>query len=194
MESVPPGATVYIDGKKRGVTPLTLENKEKPGEHSLRWELKGFEPLEKKVVAAIGARTLVKHSLAPLAKETSPDEDAITDDPSTTKDPESEPDTKDNPTESQETIGGITPGATSVEDDAGGLPILTFSGVGVAASGAAIMSPAGMVYATLYLLRQNLCDPSLDGCQAKVEESEHQSHLDRVNHSTKTWKSTGPLS
>lgn len=45
FDSDPPGATVYIDGVPRGVTPLELELPENEGSYTLRIARDGYEPI-----------------------------------------------------------------------------------------------------------------------------------------------------
>jgi hypothetical protein len=46
--SEPSGAVVYVDSRRRGTTPLTIEDIE-PGEHSVRTEHPGYSPLRRTV-------------------------------------------------------------------------------------------------------------------------------------------------
>jgi len=58
VETVPPGATVEVDGAVRGTTPVTLALK--PGEYRLAVRLAGFRPVEEAV--AVAAESEVQRS------------------------------------------------------------------------------------------------------------------------------------
>ncbi len=51
INSYPSEAAVYIDGKNRGYTPLTIKN-EKPGTYKLKLEKYGYEKFEKKITVS----------------------------------------------------------------------------------------------------------------------------------------------
>ncbi|OCC15325.1 Polysaccharide deacetylase, caspase activity [Dissulfuribacter thermophilus] len=57
--SVPSGAMVYVDGERRGVTPLTVSGL-KPGVVSVRVEKEGYIATEKQVRVKPGRRTVLK--------------------------------------------------------------------------------------------------------------------------------------
>jgi hypothetical protein len=60
----PPGATVFIDGKPVGQTPLVLQAIE-PGDHGIRLEQKGFRSWVSSVRITRGERSRVTASLEP---------------------------------------------------------------------------------------------------------------------------------
>ena len=62
IESRPPGATVFVDGRRIGTTPLSLPDSS-PGTHRIRLEMEGFSPWVTTAVVQAGARTRVAASL-----------------------------------------------------------------------------------------------------------------------------------
>ena len=67
ISSIPQGAIVYIDGVKKGITPITLENI-KAGSHKVRLELPGYKTQEENVYIPEGKITNVVYSLIPVTK------------------------------------------------------------------------------------------------------------------------------
>jgi len=55
VETTPPGAKVFLDGTLRGETPLTLPDVPQ-GEHRLRIELRGYEPVERPITLTRAGR------------------------------------------------------------------------------------------------------------------------------------------
>ena len=53
MDSRPRGATVFVDGRRIGVTPLRMPEAS-PGSHAVRLELAGYKPLATTLVVAAG--------------------------------------------------------------------------------------------------------------------------------------------
>jgi len=62
VESRPPGASVYLDGRRIGTTPLVLESAP-TGSHALRLELDGYRRWTSSVRVAAGERNRVTASL-----------------------------------------------------------------------------------------------------------------------------------
>ncbi len=73
---LPEGAQVFVDGLRSGVTPVSIALL--PGEHAVRVEMDGYQPLEATVTLSSDGRTVISEELvqkAPanqLAPETSP--------------------------------------------------------------------------------------------------------------------------
>ncbi len=67
VETTPEGATVYLNGKKEGVTPLTVENLD-AGDYVLKIEKDGFAPYEEKITVSKGET--VKRNIALKKAET----------------------------------------------------------------------------------------------------------------------------
>ncbi len=65
ISSIPQGAAVFLDGIRKGITPITLENIKK-GAHKIRLELTGYETLEENVYVPEGQITQVMYSLVPI--------------------------------------------------------------------------------------------------------------------------------
>jgi hypothetical protein len=63
--SFPAGASVYLDGNQKGVTPLAVSGLD-PGEYTLIIENDGYAPYEKKVSINTGKRTMITIALEPL--------------------------------------------------------------------------------------------------------------------------------
>ena len=68
VDSRPPGAAVFIDGRRAGVTPLTMTIA--PGPHTVRMEHAGYRPGTTRVVVKAGERGRVAARL-----EGGPDEE-----------------------------------------------------------------------------------------------------------------------
>ena len=64
VEVVPPGSTIYVDGMRSGRTPATLTLR--PGQHTIRVEQDGFEPLVETVNLAPDDEAAVSGELVPL--------------------------------------------------------------------------------------------------------------------------------
>ena len=64
VRSEPAGATVFIDGEKVGVTPLSTQVL--PGERTIRMELAAYHPLEKKEQIPVRGKTQVTGALGKL--------------------------------------------------------------------------------------------------------------------------------
>lgn len=64
--SIPQGAIIYVDNERRGKAPLTLDNLA-PGEHRVRAELPGHEPLPRTVELKQGKRTSEEFRLERIA-------------------------------------------------------------------------------------------------------------------------------
>jgi hypothetical protein len=64
VESRPTGATVFVDGKRIGTTPLSLPSVA-IGAHAVRLELKGFRPWSASVRVTAGEKNRVAASLEP---------------------------------------------------------------------------------------------------------------------------------
>ncbi len=64
---LPDGTQIFVDGKKRGVTPLNSSLRVMPGSHELKLFKPGFETLERRVVAQAGSPTIVNAQLEPQA-------------------------------------------------------------------------------------------------------------------------------
>lgn len=64
--SIPDGAVVYVDNERRGKAPLTIETLE-AGEHRIRAEMPGFEPLARTVDLKQGKRTPEEFRLERIA-------------------------------------------------------------------------------------------------------------------------------
>ena len=62
VESRPPGATVTVDGRSSGVTPLTLEEMA-PGPHAVSFTLEGYRPFTTTVRVVAGERARAAASL-----------------------------------------------------------------------------------------------------------------------------------
>ncbi len=67
ISSIPQGANVFLDGMRKGITPITLENI-KAGAHKIKIELGGYETLEENVYVPEGKITSVVYSLVPVKK------------------------------------------------------------------------------------------------------------------------------
>jgi hypothetical protein len=67
IESTPPGATVRIDGKKRGVTPLELELP--PGDHEMDVRLDGHFPREREISIVEGVVQSVDFDLQTIPQK-----------------------------------------------------------------------------------------------------------------------------
>lgn len=61
VNSVPPGAEVYIDGTRRGITPLNSSLS--PGKHSLRVEKSGYEEIKEEIKIASAQTAEKKYTL-----------------------------------------------------------------------------------------------------------------------------------
>ncbi len=61
VETVPPGATVEVDGAVRGTTPVTLSLE--PGDYRLAVRLAGYRPVEEGVTVAAGAEVQRSYTL-----------------------------------------------------------------------------------------------------------------------------------
>ena len=62
IESRPSGATVFVDGRRMGTTPMSLPDSS-PGTHRIRLEMEGFSPWVTTADVQAGARTRVAASL-----------------------------------------------------------------------------------------------------------------------------------
>lgn len=62
VDSRPPGARVFVDGKEAGVTPVTIPNLG-PGEHTVRLQMMGFLPINTTALVTAGARARLGVSL-----------------------------------------------------------------------------------------------------------------------------------
>jgi hypothetical protein len=62
IESRPAGATVVVDGRRVGTTPMSLPDSS-PGTHRIQLELEGFNPWVTTAQVQAGARTRVAASL-----------------------------------------------------------------------------------------------------------------------------------
>ena len=62
IESRPSGATVFVDGRRIGTTPMSLPDSS-PGTHRIRLEMAGFSPWVTTADVQAGARTRVAASL-----------------------------------------------------------------------------------------------------------------------------------
>ena len=71
VSSAPPGAIVLVDGKRVGVTPLTLDVD--PGRHVVRLEMDGRLAAEREIMSVEGARERVAIELAVLSDSASQD-------------------------------------------------------------------------------------------------------------------------
>ena len=67
LQSKPPGATIKVDGKPHGKTPLRALHLA-PGEHQLELELAGHKSLTQQVELVAGRQTRLQLELAPLAR------------------------------------------------------------------------------------------------------------------------------
>ncbi len=67
ISSIPQGANVFLDGIRKGITPITMENI-KAGAHKIRIELGGYETLEENVYVPEGKIISVVYSLVPVKK------------------------------------------------------------------------------------------------------------------------------
>ncbi|MGA0334271.1 MAG: PEGA domain-containing protein [Kiritimatiellia bacterium] len=65
IHSNPPGASVFVDGRSAGVTPLSLDQIGR-GEQDLSLQLSGYEPYRSTVVISPAATTRVDANLTPL--------------------------------------------------------------------------------------------------------------------------------
>ena len=65
VEVAPRGAQVYVDGMRSGSTPATLTLR--PGQHTIRVEQDGFEPLVEAVNLAADDEATISGELVPLA-------------------------------------------------------------------------------------------------------------------------------
>jgi hypothetical protein len=65
VRSTPPGATVYVDDTKMGVTPLTTQVL--PGERVIKIDLKLHQPIEETMVVPIKGRAVLEKSLEKVA-------------------------------------------------------------------------------------------------------------------------------
>jgi hypothetical protein len=65
VKSTPPGATVYVDDTKMGVTPLTTQVL--PGERSIKIDLKLHQPVEETLVVPIKGSASVERALEKVA-------------------------------------------------------------------------------------------------------------------------------
>lgn len=75
IDSTPPGANIYLDGKASGIlgqTGTAEQLKLPPGQHTLLLELDGFKPLEQTVNLSKGQRLLFKLQLEPAHLEVKP--------------------------------------------------------------------------------------------------------------------------
>ena len=70
VDSVPPEATVYVDGILRGITPLSASFP--PGKHLLRIEKPGFEEKKEEIEIALGQTVEKKYTLNKLAVKPQP--------------------------------------------------------------------------------------------------------------------------
>ena len=64
VEVEPPGSSVFVNGLRSGSTPVTLTLR--PGQHTIRIEQDGFEPLVETVNLAADDRTTINGKLVPL--------------------------------------------------------------------------------------------------------------------------------
>lgn|GEM_PF-2335681 len=201
LESEPKGATVYIDGKKKGLTPLMLENVIKAGKHTIKLKLKDQDVVEKKLMVAVGTQTTFKHTYP--AKEpkvaqtdpkgtsgstgstgttsTAPDETTGGETSSGTSGSTSTGSTgTGSTTETEERVIGVVP----PPEDEGGMPMLMFAGIGVGAAGVVTMVSAGAIYAGLWTYRESICVPnSTDGegkCTLQSSDPNQTDHFSRV--------------
>jgi hypothetical protein len=62
LQTRPPGARVFVDGRVMGVAPLMLGNVS-AGSHTIRFELDGFKPWSTTVVMKAGSRARISASL-----------------------------------------------------------------------------------------------------------------------------------
>lgn len=67
ISSIPQGADVFLDGIRKGITPITLENIE-TGPHIVRLELTGYKTLEENVYVPNSRIVTVMYSLIPIKK------------------------------------------------------------------------------------------------------------------------------
>lgn len=75
IDSTPPGANIYLDGKASGIqgqTGAAEQLKLPPGQHTLLLELDGYKPLEQTVNLSKGQRLLFKLQLEPAHLEIKP--------------------------------------------------------------------------------------------------------------------------
>jgi hypothetical protein len=63
IESRPPGATVTVDGKNRGTTPLTIDALP-PGDYRVNFSLAGYQPFATTVRVVAGERARAAASLS----------------------------------------------------------------------------------------------------------------------------------
>src|SRR5262249_15619408 len=67
LTSVPPGATVYVDGIRKGITPTGMSLTE--GQHQVRFELQGYVDLEDTVTLRNGENRTKTAVLVPTKTE-----------------------------------------------------------------------------------------------------------------------------
>jgi hypothetical protein len=67
LRTDPAGATVFIDGKKLGRTPLRLVDRVDPGTHRVRISLEGYRPFERRI--PVGSVVRLNLTLTPLEDE-----------------------------------------------------------------------------------------------------------------------------
>ena len=75
IDSTPPGANIYLDGKASGILGQTGSAEQlrlPPGQHTLLLELDGYKPLEQNVNLSKGQRLLFKLQLEPAHLEVKP--------------------------------------------------------------------------------------------------------------------------
>jgi hypothetical protein len=70
VEVRPEGARVIVDGLRSGSTPVTIDLP--PGQHTVRVEMEGYEPLEQTSTLAPGDKVIVDGELRPLAIDVEP--------------------------------------------------------------------------------------------------------------------------
>ncbi|MEI6971270.1 MAG: PEGA domain-containing protein [bacterium] len=66
VNSIPDGAVIYLDNARRGTTPVTLDGMA-PGQHRLRAELQGYDPVARTVELTPGKNTPEEFRLARVA-------------------------------------------------------------------------------------------------------------------------------
>jgi len=64
VNSLPPGANIFLDGALKGSTPMTVQNIT-PGTHVLRLTLRGFQPFEQPVPFVAGQTQTLNITLVP---------------------------------------------------------------------------------------------------------------------------------
>lgn len=67
LTSMPPKASVSIDGKMRGITPLAIENLD-PGQHHLVFALPNYQPVEIMANATAGYRLVAEVDFGPKSE------------------------------------------------------------------------------------------------------------------------------